>query len=108
MGRQTKFCSLQCKNRDTNNRLQVYAAQQERGIKNKTKLVEGFGGRCIKCGYDDNYAALTFHHTRDKEFPLDLRHCSNRSWSKLTKEAEKCQLLCIRCHIELHHPEFKK
>lgn len=105
-GRQSKFCSLKCKNRDTNNRNQNYDSQQSRGAKRKNALVKLFGGKCDVCGYNRNYAALTFHHLRDKKFPLDIRHCSNRSWDNLLSESEKCRLLCIRCHVELHNPDF--
>ena len=63
-------------------------------------------GSCEKCGYDRNYAALEFHHVDSdrKSFQLDLRSLSNRKWSVIMKEAEKCILLCSNCHAELHNP----
>jgi TPP-dependent indolepyruvate ferredoxin oxidoreductase alpha subunit len=65
-------------------------AQKDRGRMRKTKLVNIKGGKCEKCGYDRNYAALSFHH-RDsslKKFTLD-------------------DLLCMNCHFSLHNPTQK-
>lgn len=107
-GRQTKFCSAKCKNEETNVRHQNYVSQQLRGAKRRAKLIELKGGKCEKCGYCKNQAALSFHHLdpSNKSFQIDLRRCSNSSWDKLLTEAEKCSLLCLNCHAELHNPSF--
>ena len=108
-GRQTKFCSRKCRNQSTNFKHQNYQCQQERGRRRKVQLVNNAGGGCSECGYKKNLAALSFHHLdpKLKKFPLDLRQCSNRSMEALLAEAAKCILLCIRCHFELHHPDFE-
>jgi len=67
------------------------------------------GMACGICGYKKNYAALAFHH-RDpgkKSFALDLRTCSNKSWDALLEEFAKCDLVCMNCHMEIHHPELE-
>jgi hypothetical protein len=106
-GRQRKFCGRTCKNADTNNRLQNYLSQQARGLRRKLALVAERGGRCKRCGYRKNYAALAWHHKdpSTKSFELDLRAMSNRSDEALRAEAAKCELLCANCHAETHHPE---
>jgi len=107
-GRQTKFCSTKCKFALINNKHQNYIAQQRRGYERKAKLVEIKGGCCEFCGYSKNQSALCFHHInpKTKSFQIDIRHCSNSSWSNLLIEVEKCQLLCLNCHSELHNPSF--
>lgn len=109
-GKQTKFCSKKCKSQSTNNKNQNYSAQQKRGLDRKIKLVEMLGGKCMLCGYDKNYSALSFHHRNpdEKENTLDLRNLSNSSWEKIEKELKKCDLLCLNCHMEHHNPEHKK
>ena len=99
-GRQTKYCSIHCKNKA----LQSYPAQKQRGLDRKLQLVRARGGCCSKCGYNKNLAALIFHHEgSDKEFKLDMRSLSNRTWDAVLAEAEKCILLCRNCHAELHN-----
>ncbi|HEU4774837.1 MAG TPA: hypothetical protein VFS82_10030 [Lysobacter sp.] len=105
-GRQRRFCSRSCKNRDTNNRHQNYLSQQARGLGRKIKLIAEAGGCCTTCGYKRNLAALTWHHKDPsrKTFSLDLRSLSNRSHAEIRAEIEKCVLLCANCHAETHFP----
>jgi len=107
-GRQRRFCSRHCKNADTNNRHQSYAAQKSRGLRRKIELLDRHGARCRSCGYDRNLAALSWHHVdpRKKAFSLDMRSLSNRSETEILREAAKCVVLCLNCHAETHFPEF--
>jgi len=106
-GRQTRYCGRFCKNRDTNHHHQSYLAQQRRGRLKKLELIKQKGGRCARCGYRHNFAALEFHHPDPtaKEFQLDLRSLSNRAWDSILSKAMKCVLLCSNCHAEIHNPE---
>jgi len=106
-GRQRRFCSRTCKNSDTNNRHQSYVAQQRRGRKRKLALIHLKGAKCERCGYKKNYAALQLHHPNagDKNFQLDVRTLSNRSWQAVMDESRKCVLLCANCHAEEHNPD---
>jgi len=107
-GRQRRFCSLKCKNRDTNNRHQNYATQQARGLRRKLQLIIEAGGCCTACGYRRNFAALTWHHSDPtaKTFTLDVRAMSNRSEAEIRAEVAKCVLLCANCHAEVHFPSL--
>mgnify|MGYP000591959595 CR=1 FL=1 len=107
-GKQKKYCSKKCKNDALNPVLQKYSLQKEKGFERKLKLLETFGSKCSVCGYDNNYAALCFHHTRDKTFGIDLRQCSNTKWETLVEEAKKCVVMCHNCHMEHHNPQFTK
>jgi len=109
-GRQRKYCSRACKNKDTNHHHQSYLAQQTRGLRRKLALMAEFGGRCMRCGYDRNHAALTWHHIdrASKGFELDMRSLSNRSETEIQNEVRKCMLLCANCHAEEHFPHFMK
>ncbi len=107
-GRQRRFCSLTCKNQDTNNRHQNYASQQARGLRRKLQLINEAGGCCTACGYRRNFAALTWHHQDPslKAFALDVRCMSNRSEADVRMEIAKCVLLCANCHAEVHFPSL--
>jgi hypothetical protein len=104
-GKQSKFCSQYCKIKGQSNTL--YSNQQVRGHARKDNLVTLKGGKCQVCGYSKCMRALTFHHRtpKDKLFSLDIRCCSNRKWESLLNEANKCDLLCFNCHMELHDKE---
>ena len=103
-GRQTKFCSSNCKNKD----LQSYEAQKRRGLARKLELVKSAGGHCSICGYHANLAALVFHHTDSnaKDFKLDMRSLSNRKLEPVLEEIDKCILVCANCHAALHNPHL--
>ena len=69
----------------------------------KRLLIEYKGGRCIQCGYDkDCPPSYAFHHRDPNQKDLAI---SGKSWSyeRLKAEADKCDLLCVRCHTELHY-----
>jgi hypothetical protein len=68
----------------------------------KYKLVEYKGGKCQSCGYNKNQNALSFHHLdpKQKDFEISGKHCL--SLERLKKEADKCALLCLNCHAEVH------
>lgn len=73
------------------------------GLDRKAKLIEMAGGGCIKCGYNKCQRALTFHHRdpEQKEFSLGLNSLWSKSWERIVLEFDKCDLLCIRCHMEV-------
>jgi hypothetical protein len=66
-------------------------------------VIELKGGKCMICGYNKTNAALDFHHIdgKIKEFGISLDRIT-RSWQKVTKELEKCVLVCANCHREIH------
>lgn len=108
-GRQRKYCSKACKNNDINHKHNSYVKQCERGLKRKKYLVSLHGGKCSICGYSKNYSALAFHHQdpNEKDQGLDLRKLSNSTLEWCVKESNKCVLLCMNCHSEVHHPQLK-
>lgn len=81
-----------------------------RDIEVKAELVKYKGGKCEICSYDKCIGAMQFHHKdpKEKEFTIGRHH---RSLDKMKKEADKCMLLCSRCHDEIHwkqHVERRK
>ena len=72
-----------------------------RRIISKEQAVAYKGGKCIKCGYSKCLRVLSFHH-RDKSTKT-FTISSNRfkSCTLLYKELDKCDLLCLNCHMEL-------
>jgi transposase len=79
-------------------------AVARRRRKVKTILVEEAGGRCVRCGYDRNPAALQFHHLdpATKRIALSARGIAY-ALATVREEAQKCVLLCANCHAEVEN-----
>lgn len=88
---------------------QKFGKQKHAREQRKKFLVELKGGKCQRCGYDKCIEALAFHHRdpKTKSFSLSLAGYLT-SLEKLTKEAEKCDLLCHNCHSEVNYEEKNK
>lgn len=71
-------------------------------IRKKKKALTYKGGKCIKCGYDKYYGALHFHHRDPLEKKYDWSKLRRFTWDVVTKELDKCDLLCSNCHAETH------
>jgi len=69
----------------------------------KLKAIKYKGGKCIQCGYSKCPSALDFHHRNLEEKDFSLSSNWMRSWERIKKELDKCDLLCCRCHQELHY-----
>lgn len=109
-GKQKKYCSTKCKHSMSNYIHQTYKNQKEKALNRKLQLIEMLGGKCSRCAYNKNIAALCFHH-RDlgltKEMALTARELSNTSWDIILNEVKKCDLVCTNCHMEIHHPTME-
>lgn len=82
-------------------------SQRNKYIKRKLEYIEKCGGECIKCNkvFDiNNSQSATFHHREDKKFELNCLAFLNRSDEEIETEGEKCDLMCVNCHMELHYP----
>jgi len=73
----------------------------------KRKIIAKLGGKCSICGYcKDVPGAFHLHHKNptEKKFGIsDKGHCL--SWDTVSKEIDKCTLVCANCHAELHQNE---
>ena len=79
----------------------------------RAALIRLAGGKCVKCGYGANSAALQFDHVdpATKKFCINYvgMPCNRLEGRKLRlAEFKKCQLLCATCHMEKTHPRFQK
>lgn len=111
-----KFCSQKCYDNFKISKLSKQARKFKdehglnkytiRGIERKLKLIELFGGKCEKCGYDKNIAAFDFHHkdSFEKKFEIKTQYLKYKTEDEILEEAIKCMLLCSNCHRELHNP----
>lgn len=62
---------------------------------------------CVKCGYDNNYKSLDFHHIDSKKYEIsDLVTKGNKfiaaNLEDIENELDKCIVLCANCHRSEH------
>jgi hypothetical protein len=77
-------------------------------VRAKMRLIDYKGGKCLRCGYDKRIpGAYDFHHRdpEQKDFGISGK---TKSFEALKAEVDKCDLLCRRCHAEVHHEIVEK
>lgn len=66
-----------------------------------TRLKLEYGGECLVCGYSRCLGALEFDHLHPKTKKRSVSSVRG-NYKKALLEAQKCVLLCCRCHRERH------
>ncbi len=112
-GKQKKFCSKECRNKDSKKYYDKDKNQKSQNLKRlerKIFLLEKYDFKCSKCGYNDNLSALDFHHIdpATKLFPLNSKNLTSKKIEEILEEASKCIVLCANCHREFHNPHTSK
>lgn len=81
----------------------------ERGYQKKATLVQMAGGKCLICSYNKCQRALQFHHREPslKSFEINAHTAMRHKWDDVLKEMEKCDLLCVRCHVEIESASYE-
>lgn len=74
-----------------------------RWINVKIKAIEYKGNKCIDCNIQYPYSVYDFHHLDPLQKDYDWNKLRLKSWSNITKELDKCVLLCSNCHRIRHH-----
>lgn len=75
----------------------------------KENLFDYKGAKCLKCGYDKRIMnAYAFHHRDPSKKEFGIGSGVPRSFERVKTEADKCDLLCLRCHAELHAEEHDR
>jgi hypothetical protein len=85
------------------NKTDLYHNQKRRWNKIKQKAITYLGGKCVDCKKTDLHPALyDFHHKDGEEKECQWAKLRLRSWDRITKELDKCELLCVLCHRLRH------
>lgn len=71
----------------------------------RIKAIKTLGGKCKRCGCSD-FKVLEFHHIRDKV--ASINNLKDKRWSLINEEIQKCHLLCVNCHSEIHFKNGKR
>lgn len=98
-----KLCNQKFKDYQQRSRTRCGSCNTKiRRFRAKAAAIEYLGGKCKKCGWSGNQAALQFHHKKSKEKEFTIGNVANKSWDSIKKEMQKCMLLCANCHAIEH------
>lgn len=114
----SKFCCIRCNETDVEKAANVGRGNKSKSIcqschsQRNVNRFRGYkiqavlykGGKCIECGYKRCLAALTFHHRDPSQKDPSWNKLRNKTFEEIKAELDKCDLLCCRCHAELHYP----
>ena len=93
------ICEREYKFRDGYSRKRCPSCNTKiRRVRIKQRLIEIFGGKCVRCGWKGHWGAYEFHHKDPKTKKFQLAAGGITSWENIKKEANKCELLCSNCH----------
>jgi len=73
-----------------------------RRYRTKAAAIKLLGGKCKKCGWSRDQAALQLHHINPRKKDFIVGGIANKSWDSIKSEIMKCILLCANCHAVEH------
>lgn len=91
-----------CKKRSTTCKNCEYKKNRDRHSNRKQELVNMHGGCCNLCHYKEYIGALEFHHINPSEKDKNYKQLIRLSPELVLQELEKCILVCVNCHREIH------
>lgn len=100
---QCKLCKKDFKNYEYRNRTRCGTCNTKiRRFRAKAAAIKYLGGKCVKCGWSGNQAAMQFHHIDPGGKDFVIGNAANKSWDAIKIEMKKCVLLCANCHMIEH------
>ncbi|SRR5258708_2096059 len=104
-----KLCLSKFKDYQQRNRNRCGSCNTKiRRFRAKAAAVKYLGGKCERCGWSGNQAALQFHHKDSKGKEFTIGNVANKSWDSIKLEMQKCILLCANCHSIEHSTKNDK
>ena len=79
------------------NKEQIREHKREQNKKRRAHCREYLGGKCVVCGTTHN---LQFDHIKREGKKYEISTKLTNKWDNLKEELDKCQLLCVPCHLE--------
>lgn len=79
----------------------------ERWRDRKKQAIQYLGGSCNRCKKKHAPEIYDFHHVVPGNKDFTWQKLRLKSWESITKELDKCELVCANCH-RYRHIEMRK
>ena len=79
------------------NREKIREHKREQRKERRAYCIEYLGGKCVKCGTTHN---LQFDHIKREGKKYSIAGRVTLKFDNLKEELDKCQLLCVPCHLK--------
>ena len=79
------------------NNEKIRKQQREYNKEKRAICLEYLGGKCVKCGTTHN---LQFDHIKREGKKYNIAGRLTNDFTILKEELDKCQLLCVPCHLD--------
>ena len=79
-----------------------YIRDAGRWVNRKKQAIEYLGNSCVRCGNSYEYPAMQFHHRDPSTKEMGWNKMRLGSWKSITRELNKCDLICANCHAIIH------
>ncbi len=99
-----KISEYNKKYRELNNE-KIREHKRERNKERRAHCIEYLGGKCVKCGATER---LEFDHIKREGKKYSIARKLSYKFDYLKEELDKCQLLCVPCHLEKTASEWTK
>ena len=76
--------------------------------RNWSRIFDKFGRKCMVCGVESEHPIYEFHHHNKEGKEANISRILHHSWEKVSREVEKCILVCANCHRIIHDIERKR
>lgn len=73
--------------------------------RNKRKLVEAHGGKCLDCNLEFPYFIFEFDHRDPAQKSFAVTGKGTIAYARQLEESMKCDLLCPNCHRMRTHKQ---
>lgn len=103
---EARKCDILCNNCHVTLHATSKTKRAQRDFNRKVRLLNDTNQTSCKHCKCSDYKCLTFHHRNadEKEFEIPIG-LHRYSYEKILKEAHKCDVLCLNCHMKLHAEE---
>lgn len=101
-------CDKKCKNDFCSRLCENHYKEIVKRSNNKKIAVDYLGGKCKRCGFNEDIDIIHFHHLDPCDKKYNISEYIYKDFKFIRAELNKCILLCPNCHTIVHKTKDPK